>query len=73
MAARYRAGNYGYGHAKVALFEAYMDYFAPMRKRREELEADPGLIDEILRKSAEKASVVANETLSQVRRAVGIE
>lgn len=73
MAARYRAGNYGYGHAKVALFDAYMDYFAPMRKRREELEADPGLIDEILRKSAEKASVVANETLSQVRRAVGIE
>ena len=34
---------------------------------------EKALIDEILRKSAEKASVVANETLSQVRRAVGIE
>ena len=41
MAERYRAGNYGYGHAKQALFDAYMDFFAPMRKRREELEADP--------------------------------
>ena len=42
LAAKYRAGNFGYGHAKQALFEAYMDYFAPMRRRREELEKEPG-------------------------------
>jgi tryptophanyl-tRNA synthetase len=72
MAARYRAGNYGYGHAKQALFEIYMDFFAPMRKRREEILADEGYIDEVLRKGAERARNIANETLSAVRKAVGL-
>ena len=72
MAERYRAGNYGYGHAKQALFDAYMDFFAPMRKRREELEADPGYVESVLKTSAEKAKSVAQETLLQVQKAVGL-
>ncbi len=72
MAERYRAGNYGYGHAKQALFDAYMDFFAPMRKRREELEADPGYVESVLKNSAEKAKSVAQETLLQVQKAVGL-
>ena len=72
LAAKYRAGNFGYGHAKQALFEAYMDYFAPMRRRREELEKEPGYIDEVLRKGAEKANAVAAQTMAEVYRAVGL-
>ena len=72
LAAKYRAGNFGYGHAKQALFEAYMDYFAPMRRRREELEKEPGYIDEVLRKGAEKANAVAAQTMNEVYRAVGL-
>ena len=72
MAERYRAGNYGYGHAKQALFDAYMDFFAPMRKRREELEADPGYVESVLKTSAEKAKSVAQDTLLQVQKAVGL-
>ena len=72
MTERYRAGNYGYGHAKQALFDAYMDFFAPMRKRREELEADPGYVESVLKTSAEKAKAVAQETLLQVQKAVGL-
>ena len=72
MAERYRAGNYGYGHAKQALFDAYMDFFAPMRKRREELEADPGYVESVLKTSAEKAKAVAQDTLLQVQNAVGL-
>ena len=72
MAERYRVGNYGYGHAKQALFDAYMDFFAPMRKRREELEADPGYVESVLKTSAEKAKAVAQETLLQVQKAVGL-
>ena len=72
LAAKYRAGNFGYGHAKQALFEAYMDYFAPMRHRREELEKEPGYIDEVLRKGAEKANAVAAQTMDEVYRAVGL-
>lgn len=72
LAAKYRAGNFGYGHAKQALFEAYMDYFAPMRRRREELEKEPGYIDEVLHKGAEKANAVAAQTVDEVYRAVGL-
>ena len=72
LAAKYRAGNFGHGHAKQALFEAYMDYFAPMRRRREELEKEPGYIDEVLRKGAEKANAVAAQTMDEVYRAVGL-
>ena len=72
MAARYRAGNYGYGHAKLALFDAYMDFFAPMRKRREELLADPGYVDSVLKRGAERAAELAESSMSEIRRAVGL-
>lgn len=72
MAAKYRAGNYGYGHAKQALFDAYTAFFEPMRKRRAELEKDPAYIEEILRKGAEKARESAAATMDKVRKAVGL-
>ena len=72
LAAKYRAGNFGYGHAKQALFEAYMEFFAPMRKRREELLKDPGYIEELLKKGAERANAVAARTMEKVRKTVGL-
>ncbi len=72
MRARYLAGNYGYGHAKQALFEAYMDYFAPMRKRREELLNNMDYVDSILKRGAERARTEAMKTLTKVRELVGI-
>ena len=49
-----------------------MDFFAPMRKCREELEADPGYVESVLKTSAEKAKAVAQDTLLQVQKAVGL-
>ncbi|MEA4861918.1 MAG: tryptophan--tRNA ligase [Victivallaceae bacterium] len=72
MEAKYRAGNYGYGHSKQALFEKMQAYFAPMQKRRDELAADPGYVDAVLKNGAERARAVAGVTLENVRRAVGI-
>jgi tryptophanyl-tRNA synthetase len=72
MAAKYRAGSFGYGHAKQALFEAYWEHFRPFRARRDELLADPGLVDRILAEGATKARAVAADTLGQARRAVGL-
>ena len=72
MRARYRAGGYGYGHAKVALFDKLWSYFEPMRKRRAELEADPGYVWQILAAGAEKARAEATRTMEKVRRAVGL-
>jgi tryptophanyl-tRNA synthetase len=72
MKASFRAGGTGYGHYKQQLFETIRSYFAPMRQRREELLADPGQVDEILRRGAERASAVARETMDRVRTAVGL-
>lgn len=73
MKAKYRAGNYGYGHAKQALFERLWEYFAPMRSRREALLKDPGYVESVLRSGAEKAAAEAEKTLKKVRQAVGLE
>ena len=73
-AARFRASNagYGYGHAKQELFEALMDEFGPARKRREELAADLGEVEAILKKGAEKVRPVVEDTMDRVRRATGL-
>ena len=72
MAARYRAGNYGYGHAKQALFEKMQAYFAPMQERRNELEKDIDSVWDILREGAKRASAEADKTMEKVRAAVGL-
>ena len=72
LCANYRAGNYGYGHAKQALFEAIDAYFGPMRAKREEFAKDPGEVWNILNKGAVKARSVADETMEKVRKAVGL-
>jgi tryptophanyl-tRNA synthetase len=72
MKENYRAGNYGYGHAKQALFELMWEYFEPMRKRREELADNIDYVWDILNKGGEKASSEAEKTMVKVRKAVGL-
>lgn len=72
MAANFRAGNYGYGHAKKALLEAYHRLFDPFRARREELAKDTDTLEDILKAGAEKARAAAMVTMEKVRAAVGL-
>ncbi len=72
LCSKYRAGNFGYGHAKQALFEAVEAYFGPMRAKREEFAKDPGEVWNILNKGAEKARATAEATMEKVRKAVGL-
>ena len=72
MKAKYRAGGYGYGHAKQALFEAIDSYFGPMSAKRAEFAKDPGEVWNILNKGAERARATAQETMEKVRKAVGL-
>lgn len=71
MKALFLAGNYGYGHAKQALFEVIMDRFSKERGEHSRLMADKQAMDEILFKGADKARVVAQQTLSRVRAKLG--
>ena len=72
MCGRYRAGNYGYGHAKQALFEKIWAHFEPMRARREELANNMDFVEGLLRKNGERAREEAAKTLDKVRSAVGL-
>lgn len=72
MAEKFRAGNYGYGHAKKALLEAYHRLFDPFRAKREELAKDPATLEDILREGAKKARAAAAPTMEKVRQAVGL-
>jgi len=72
LAAKYRAGNFGYGHAKQALFELLLDHFGPARKRREELMNDPGHIEKVLQDGAAAANQVIAPITAKARAAVGL-
>ncbi len=69
----FKTGGCGYGDFKKRLFSAYWEFFKPMRERREELLADPGQVDKILRQGASRARETAAKTMERVRKACGIQ
>jgi tryptophanyl-tRNA synthetase len=71
MRANYEGGNYGYGHAKQALFELIIDKFATVRERYNHFMENKQEIDDALEVGAEKATKVANEVLQRVRAKIG--
>jgi len=71
MRANYIGGNYGYGHAKQALFELILEKFSTERARFDHLMAHPEEIDAALEIGAKKARVVAQEVLQRARQKVG--
>jgi tryptophanyl-tRNA synthetase len=72
LAARYRAGGMGYGDAKKLLLEKVVTYFAPYRKRRAELAAQPDYIEQVLRDGAARARPIARQTLDEAKKACGL-
>lgn len=73
MQERFQKGGTGYGDFKKQLFEKLWEHFQPMRKRREELLADKLYVDELLVSGARRANEVANEVMTRVRGAVGLD
>jgi tryptophanyl-tRNA synthetase len=72
MVSDFEAGGIGYGDFKKRLFEAYWEFFAPMRRRRQELVEDRGYVDRVLREGAARARGEAERVLTRVRAAVGL-
>lgn len=71
MRSNYKGGNYGYGHAKQALFELIIERFQSERQKYWELMEDKAKIDELLKQGAEKARKVAQPVLKRVRSKLG--
>jgi len=72
MIADHEAGGIGYGDFKKRLADAYWDCFSEMRTRREQILADPGYVDEVLKAGAERAREEAVKVLCRVKKAVGL-
>ncbi|MGW8123079.1 tryptophan--tRNA ligase [Roseivirga echinicomitans] len=71
MRANYEGGNYGYGHAKIALYELIKEKYA---KEREIFNYYMQNLDELNRKLEEgeaKARIVAQEVLARAKKAIG--
>ena len=73
MKSDFLKGGIGYGDFKKRLFEAFWDYFQPMRQKRDELSEDLNYVDNVLQTGAEKAREAAKLTLKRARKACGIE
>ena len=71
MRANYIGGNYGYGHAKQALFELIVDRFATVREKYTHYINNTEEVDKLLLDGAAKASIVANGVLKRVREKLG--
>ncbi len=72
VAAAYRAGGYGYGHAKKELLALIDAHFAEARERRRELAARPDDVRDVLRDGARRARAVAAGYLERVRERTGL-
>ena len=71
LAAQYRAGNFGYGHAKTALLDLILEEFGEARERFDHYMANPDEVAAALKVGAEKARPIAQATLSRVREKLG--
>jgi tryptophanyl-tRNA synthetase len=72
MHEQFLKGGTGYGDFKKQLFAKLWEYFAPMRKRREEILADKSYIDDVLGRGAKRANEIADQVMNRVREAVGL-
>ena len=71
MRANYEGGNYGYGHAKQALFELIVETFKTEREKYNYYMNNLPEVDALLKIGADKAGVVASGVLSRVREKLG--
>lgn len=72
LKAQYQAGGLGDVKIKRYLNEVLQAKFAPIRERRAEFEKNPEAVYKMLEEGSKKANAVAEQTLKEVRDAMGI-
>ncbi len=70
--ARAEAGGVGYGDVKKDLLKRLLEFFGPMRERREELLAHPDDVEDILRDGVARAKALAEPVLAEARDVAGL-
>ncbi len=72
IAEKYRAGGYGYGHAKKELLGMMEAYFAEAREKRKKLAEDLDYVQDVLREGGNKARERAEKVMEPIREVAGI-
>lgn len=72
IADKYRAGGYGYGHAKKELLALIEEYFSDARQRRKKLENDLAYLNDVLREGGKRARERAEQVMEPIRSATGL-
>ncbi|MEK7535399.1 MAG: tryptophan--tRNA ligase [Patescibacteria group bacterium] len=72
LASKYRAGEIGYKESKELLAENIIKFISPMRAKREEFSKDSSIVERVLKAGGEKARAKASETISKVRKLIGV-
>lgn len=72
MKNNYLRGNYGYGHAKQALFSIICESFKIEREKYNYYMSNLDELDTLLENGAHKAAIVASEVLARVKRKLGL-
>jgi tryptophanyl-tRNA synthetase len=73
LKAHYQRGGLGDSIVKKYLLDELSAFLDPIRRRREELAKDPKHVMDILFKGTQAANLVAEATLKDVKRAMGID
>ena len=71
LRSKYEAGNFGYGHAKQALYDLITEKFKTERSTYNYYINNVAEIDKLLLEGAAKAGIVANGVLKRVREKLG--
>jgi len=72
MKDHYQRGGLGDMVVKKRLIEVLLEFLSPIRKKRKEYEKDKKIIMQMLKKGTSLANEVANQTLKEVKQAMGI-
>ncbi len=72
LEAKYKVGNFGYGHAKKELLQLILDTFSEARKNYNYWMENTDKLEDILQEGAKKAKEIALPVLSRVREKMGL-
>ncbi len=70
--AKYLAGNYGYGHAKLELLDILLKYFTPAREKYDIFMSNYDVIQEKLNEGNKKANALLTEKYLKMKELVGL-
>jgi len=69
---RYEAGGIGYKESKEILIASMTKFIAPLREHRQAIAADPAKVLEILKQGADKARLLAEKKIGEVKMKTGL-